>query len=246
MELVKVQGIIINESNYSETSKLLNIITKEYGLIGVIAKGSKSMKSKLRAFTTKLTYAEFQIYYKKGKLSTLICADVTNPFTNIKSDLLNISYASFLLELTNQVLKESNDNRIFEILVNSLEKIDEGYDPAIITNILELKYLSFLGIKPNLDSCAVCGSTNVLTVSTNRGGFVCKNCHTNEKILDKRTVKILRMLYYVDISKISKVNISDKIKQEIDNFINEYYDRYTGLYLKSKKFLKNIKNSLYI
>ena len=120
MELQKVTGIIISESNYSDTSKLLKIITKEYGLISVLAKGAKSIKSKLRAFTTKLTYAEFQIYYKENKLSTLISADVINPFINIKSDLLCLSYASFLLELTSQVLKESNDTTIFDILVSSL------------------------------------------------------------------------------------------------------------------------------
>lgn len=243
MKLQKVQGIIISESNYSETSKLLKIITKEYGLITVMAKGAKSIKSKIRAFTTKLTYADFQIYYKENKISTLISADIIDPFINIKSDLLSVSYASFILELTNEVLKESNNTQIFDILVDALIKINEKYDPVIITNILELKYLDFLGIKPNLDSCAVCGNTNILTVSTNKGGFVCKNCHTNEKILDSKTIKILRMLYYVDIKKISKINIKDQIKKEIDNYINEYYDKYSGLYIKSKKFLKNIKNS---
>ena len=81
-----------------------------------------------------------------------------------------------------------------------------------------------------------------MTVSTNKGGFVCNNCHTNEKIVDKKTIQVLRMLYYVDISKISKISLNNNTKEEIDTFINEYYDKYTGLYLKSKKFLKNIKN----
>ena len=48
------------------------------------------------------------------------------------------------------------------------------------------------------------------------------------------------MLYYVDISKISKLDISDKCKKEINVFLDLYYDRYTGLYLKSKDFLKNL------
>ena len=72
MRIERVNGIILNERSYKESSKILDIITKEYGIIGVIAKGSKSMKSKLRSYTTKLTYAEFQINYKEGKLSTLI------------------------------------------------------------------------------------------------------------------------------------------------------------------------------
>lgn len=243
MEVVKVKGIIINESNYSETSKLLKIVTEEYGLISVMAKGAKSLKSKLRSVTTKLTYAEFQIYYKENKISTLVCADEIHSLVNIKSDLLKISYASFLLELTEQVMKQSNDTNIFNLLVATLLKIEDNYDPMVITNILELKYLTYLGIKPFFDSCAICGSTNILTVSTNKGGFVCTNCHTNERIVSPKTIKILRMLYYVDISKISKVDISNDVKEEINSFINEYYDKYTGLYLKTKKFLKSIENT---
>ena len=50
------------------------------------------------------------------------------------------------------------------------------------------------------------------------------------------------MLYFVDISKISKISLSEKVKNEVNDFIDEYYDKYSGLYLKSKKFLKSIKN----
>lgn len=243
MEITKVRGIIISEKPYKESSKLLNIITEEYGVIGVIAKGSKSIKSSLRSVSTKLTYAEFQINYKEGKLSTLICADVISPLNNIKNDLLKISYASYLLDLTSQVLKENNNKDIYEILVSALEKIDEGYDEVVISNILELKYLSYLGISPNFDSCSVCGKSKVLTISSEKGGFVCSEHHTNEKIVNSKTLKVIRMLYYVDISKISKVELSSVVKKEIDEFIDEYYDRYTGLYLKTKEFLKNIKYS---
>ena len=62
----------------------------------------------------------------------------------------------------------------------------------------------------------------------------------NEYIVSSKTIKIIRLLRFVDISKISKLDLSDEVKNEINNFIDDYYDRYTGLYLKSKSFLKNI------
>ena len=34
----------------------------------------------------------------------------------------------------------------------------------------------------------------------------------------------------------------DKNKYEINNFLTSYYERYTGLYLKSKNFIKALKN----
>ena len=39
MKIEKVEGIVIGETNYSESSKILNILTKEYGIIGVMSKG---------------------------------------------------------------------------------------------------------------------------------------------------------------------------------------------------------------
>ena len=48
------------------------------------------------------------------------------------------------------------------------------------------------------------------------------------------------MFYYLDISKITKLDISNQVKHEINDFLDEYYEQYTGLYLRSKSFLKNL------
>lgn len=61
--LETVEGIIISEKPYGETSKIINCLTKEYGIIGIIAKGSRNLKSDLRSTTNKLIYGNFNIYY---------------------------------------------------------------------------------------------------------------------------------------------------------------------------------------
>ena len=82
--------------------------------------------------------------------------------------------------------------------------------------------------------------TSIATISGSNGGYICNNCLTNETIVDEKTIKLIRMFCYVDISKISKLEISDKVKLEINTFLEDYYDKYTGLYLKTKDFLKNL------
>ena len=110
-----------------------------------------------------------------------------------------------------------------------------------MTNILEIKYLDYLGVGLNLDSCVSCGSkAGIITIDGDRGGYICSKCYQNEFIVDKKTIELIRMYYYVDIKSISKLKISDKVKNEINTFLNTYYDRYTGLYLKSKNFLKKL------
>ena len=242
MEAVKVKGIIISDTNYSESSKILNVLTKEYGLLGIIAKGCRNLKSKLRSVSTKLTYGYFYINYKENTLSTLLEVDVLNDFKTIKTNLTKIGYALYLVDFARQVEMENKDEQIFNILEAALVKIEEGFDPGIITNIVELKYLSFLGVRPELNKCSKCGSTkNIVTISGDSGGYICKNCYTNEYITDEKTVKLLRMFEFVDISKIKELNILDRNKKEIDTFLESYYLRYTGLYLKSKDFLSQIK-----
>ena len=238
----KVEGIILNVKSYGETSKIVNVLTKEHGIIGLMAKGAKGMKSDLRSVTDKLTYGFFHIYYKENKLSNLTSVDVINPYRNLKTDIVRISYASFLLELTEQVYKQNSNDRIYDLLIEGLAKINEGYDPMIITNILELKYLYFLGVMPVIDACSICGSkASIVTLSSVKGGYICKNCYANERIVSSNTIKLIRMFYYVDIKNITKLEVSNKIISEINHFLTDYYDRYTGLYLKSKEFLYKIK-----
>ena len=242
MNLEEVTGIIVNETNYGETSKILNVITKEKGLISVMAKGCKNLKSPLRSVSSKLTYGTFIIYYKENKISTLKEVSVLDNFKNLKKDITSISYAAYMLELSEGVIKQNNDPRIFDLLIQSLKKIDEEFNPLVIMNILELKYLEFLGVMPIIDSCAMCGKkTGIVTLSSYRGGYVCKDCYTNETMVSDKTIKLIRMFYYVDISKITKLDISPKSKNEINLFLDDYYSRYTGLYLKSKSFIKNLQ-----
>lgn len=237
----KIEGIVIKETNYGETSKILNILTKEYGLIGVISKGCRSVKSELCSLSNQLTYGYFNIYYKPDKLSIVKSIDLIDSFKEIRKDILKISYAGYILELTDQVYKQNNDSEIYDLFKASLIKINEGLDATVITNILELKYLNFLGVTPVMDSCSVCGSnTSIKTLSVKRGGYICSSCYTNEYMVDQKTIKMLRMFYYVDISKISEVNINERVKKEINKFLSDYYNDYTGLYLKNKNFIQEL------
>ena len=139
-------------------------------------------------------------------------------------------------------MKQNDSKEIFNILEASLLKINDNFNSEIITNIAELKYLSYLGVKPVLDRCNICGSTkDIITVNSDAGGYICKNCYTNEYITDEKTLKLLRMFDFVDIAKIKELNIIDKNKREINKFLEDYYTKYTGLYLKSKDFLSQIK-----
>ena len=156
-------------------------------------------------------------------------------------NLENVVYASYLLDLTRQVVKQSKDKDILTLIVSALDKIEGGLNPSVITNILELKYLDFLGVSPIVTGCAICGkTTNIVSLSPTAGGFICKDCYQNEGYYSDKAIKLLQMYYYVDLEKITKIDVNPKVNEEINKFLEDYYDRYTGIYLNSKKMLKNV------
>lgn len=241
MKIDSFEGIILSETNYSESSKILNVLTNDRGLIGIMSKGCRGAKSKLRGVSRKLIYGKFHVYYKENGLSTLISVDLINSFSNVIMDLERVSYSSFIIDLVLQVVRQNDDSQVFELLRDTLIKVNEKLNPIVLTNILELKLLDYLGVHPSIDCCSMCGDNkDIVTLSSDDGGYLCRNCYSNQELVSDKTIKIIRMYYYVDIKSITKLDVSGPVIKEINRFLDDYYDRYTGIYLKSKDFIRRI------
>ena len=236
-------GIVVSETLYGESSKIINVLTESSGIVGIMARGAKKVKSKLRSGTEKFTIGTFNVYYHEGKLSKLISVDIVNSLINIKSDIVKIGYLTYVTELAYQCARQNTSNNIYKILISTINKMEEGLEPKILTNILEVKMLDYLGVPIELDKCVLCGSNkDIITFSNKNGGLVCKKCYTNEIIYDNKTVLMLRAYYHIEISSIKRLDISKKTSDNINIILEHYYHDYTGLYLKSKKFLEEINS----
>lgn len=235
--LVKTKGIVLKETPYSETSKVLNVLTSDYGLIGILSKGCKNMKSKLRGVSNKMVYGEFTIKYKETGLSTLTEGNFINSFKNIFNDIKKANYSFYLMDLVYQVLQQNNTKELFPLLEQSLIKINDGLSPELISNILELKLLKYLGVNLNLFSCSKCDSNlDLFNLDINSGGVICKSCYQEGYIFNSKTIKLLQLFSNLDIGKLSSLEITDNnIFESLDDFLHEYYSTYTGLYLHDKK-----------
>ena len=154
--LREVEGFIISETPYGETSKIINVFTKDCGVIGIMCKGAKSLKSKNRVSTMRLTFAKFNIYLKQGKLSTLVSADIINPLKRIKEDIILISYLSYLTELTHQVIKQSNSPKIYDDFINAVLKSMEVISPSeLVETINRLSTSTFSVIYLSIASLTI-------------------------------------------------------------------------------------------
>ena len=232
----KIKGIVVKEIAYKDTSKIIEVLTNE-GLYSIVAKGAKKVSSPLFLGTTFLSYSEFCIY-ERDKLSTLKSVYLINGYKNTLKDIVKLASSSYLVNLCMQVYKQNNSNEIYDLLLIGIDKIDTGFNVIGIVNIIEIKLLEYLGLKLHLDKCTICGGDNIVFLSLDYSGYLCNNC--SKITTDRKILKLIKLYDTVDLKKLESFNVSKNIIIKLDMFIDEYYAKYSGLYLESKKFLKSI------
>ena len=227
--MIKTEGIILGEIRYKETSKILTVYTKKMGKISVMAQGAYKPKSQLIATSQPFSYCEFQLQ-KSRNFYYIAQADLIESFYSIRGNMERIIYGFYILELLEKSTPEEEENeKLFMLLVKGLSilsKLDRDYLKFIIA--YELKYISFLGYRPHINSCVVCNDelkTN-LRFSKTLGGILCNNCLAEDytsKSVDSRFIIGLNELLFAPLEDLDKVNINEvtliKLHELLVNYI---------------------------
>lgn len=188
MSIVKMKGIIIAENNMGDFDKMLTMLTPGIGKISCVAKGARRPKSTLLAGTQFLCFAEYVMY--KGQENYIInSCDTIEVFYNLRTDLDKLQYAVDITKIIQDVTSENeNSYKILQLYLNTLYMLSETKkDPDFIVSIFKIKLLCYLGFKPNVESCTICGNKkNLHYFSIKDNGLKCDECGK----LDKSAIKV--------------------------------------------------------
>lgn len=239
--LQKCEGIVIRTTDYGETNKVVTLYTRELGKVGVMARGAKKPNSRLAAVTQLFTYGYFLMQKSTG-LGSLQQGEMISSMRFIREDIFLTAYASYIVDLTDKSTDDRKTNPyLFELLFQTLTLMNEGFDLDVLTNIYEMKMLNVLGLYPILNECAICKMTDgQFSFSIREGGFICHRCLEQDPYhykISPATVKLLRVFYHIDLNRLGQISVKPETKTELKKVISAYYDEYSGLHLKSKKFL---------
>ncbi|RBW70514.1 DNA repair protein RecO [Bacillus taeanensis] len=242
--LVKVEGIVIRSIDYGESNKILTLYTRESGKIGVMARGAKKANSRLSSVSQLFTYGQY-LFQKSSGLGSLSQGEMISSFRGIREDIFRTAYAAYVVELLDKLTEEKTPNPyLFELVYQVLYFMHEEIDPEILTFIFEVKMLSAAGIAPEFNKCANCGTMEGQFVfSIREGGFLCHKCQhidPHHLKISSSTAKLLRLFYHFDITRLGQVSVKEQTKAEIKQILTTYYDTYSGLKLKSKRFLDQL------
>lgn len=178
--LTTTDGLVIRVTDRDDNDKLLTILTPDRGQIAVIAKGARSMHSKMLPLVQPYTYANFEIYEKNGPLGWLRGGSVIEPFYGVRHDLDNLSLAAYLAEVACDVTGEGEPAvDILRLLLNSLYALSGGLRPPwIIKGVFEMRTAGFSGFMPDFDGCCHCNRplSEPMYLDVMNGRLLCSDC----------------------------------------------------------------------
>lgn len=182
MSTEKTPALVIRQADFSNTSRVVTFMTREFGKVACVAKGAKRLKSPFDAALDLLTHCGIVFIHKtSGALDILTEASFVHRFKPYAGEL-NCLYAGYYIAELLDSLTEPHDphHRLFDETVPLLTRLEETPNWRRVVLRFELLILEETGQLPSFDACALCGrlledDPPAATVFI-RSGFICPTC----------------------------------------------------------------------
>ncbi len=173
----KTEGIILRETEYRDSDKLLTVLTRDYGKLTVKARGVRSNRSRLKAACQLLTFSELTLFEQQERY-TLKEAVPLEMFSGLRSDIELLTLASYFAQVTEAVAQEEDPlPELLTLLLNALYALSRlGLPQALVKAAFELRLCCIAGFQPDLRGCAVCGREDCDRFNISQGVLQCAGC----------------------------------------------------------------------
>jgi len=159
MPLVTDDAIILQSFPYSETSKILRLLTTRHGVRSAIARGALRPRSRYGGVLEPFSEGVATFYLKEGRdLNTLSGFELVRSRQRLGRDLVRFGAASLLAELVLRTASEEAEPALFAQLRAGLDELEtvspDGLEAAALAEAWAL--VRRLGFGPEVSHCIVC------------------------------------------------------------------------------------------
>lgn len=243
--LLTVKGLVIRETAYGESDKIIDILT-ENGVITLRARGTRKSGSKYAALVQLFAYAEFCLR-QSGERYFLDSAVPISLFYGIRNDLEALALASYFAELTQKIATVQSQPQILRLFLHCLHYLSEHTRPVpLLKAIFELRLVTEIGMMPNLLCCreCCCYLPQTLVMRIQDGDFLCSDCADEIGSTDMpMTVGALRAVRHVvlsDFERLFHVRIGQTELKELSAFAERYLIYRLELRCKTLRFYHSL------
>lgn len=217
---MKTEGIVIDEIRHGETSKIITVFTKKYGVVRIMARGALLPGSSLLSVSHLFALSNLELSMGANLYYIKRCSIIDTHFELLDS-YDKLIYGSFMLELINKSLPEGDINeKIFDLMVKSLFVLKTTKDPRRVVIAFSIKCITLLGYMPAFPKEM---NENDYSFSVKTGIFSTgKSFLKGSYNLNAGEVIILRNILYSTFEEIREFNIDRETEIKIFKIIVVY------------------------
>jgi len=200
MPAEKSNAIVLRTVEFSETSLVVTLFTREFGKIGALAKGGRRLKGPFESALDVLALCRIVFLHKSSDaLDLLTEAKLLRRFRPAGRDLLGLYAGYYVAELLGELTDECDPHpELFDLADETLEALAAGEAVPRRVVRFELGALRLLGHLPSLGQCVECAApvaaTGRIAFGGIDGGVLCSRCRKGKKQVVSVTAGTLRTM----------------------------------------------------
>ena len=243
----KTDAIVLRTVEFSETSLVVTLLTRDFGQIGALAKGARRPKGPFEGSLDLLAVCRVVVIHKSSEsLDLLTEAKLARRFRGAERSLQRL-YAGYYIAEMLRLLTDEHDPHpnVYDLTLKILHSIDGSGDVVAALLYFDAQVLRMLGHAPATDRCTACDQTIQRRTRANfallGGGVVCPSCRARQQnVVSVRgeTLDVLDQLSAPSESMPS--SISPKVSGELRSVMNRYIQTLLGKTPKMQSFLQTV------
>lgn len=200
MGLVTTRAVVLQTYRYSETSKILRLMTWELGPCSALARGALRPRSRFGGLLEPFVEGDATFYSREGRdLHTLSDFELLHDRRGLDRSIKLFTIASVLCELVMRLAPEHGDAELYRTLTEGLDGLHGRVRERAAGGGLEYVWgvVNALGFRPEIERCIGCrnpiGATRA-RFDFEAGGLRCGSCGPIGPELDPGELDTLRIL----------------------------------------------------
>jgi DNA repair protein RecO (recombination protein O) len=199
----KTSALVIRQADWSESSRVVTLLTRDFGKISVVAKGARRLKSAFEAGLDLLSQCRIVFLRKSSSsLDILTESQLQKRFSPAAGSLKALYAGYYLCELLNGLTEPYDPHpALYDVCVETLARLSCDVEPLLPLTRFELVLLREMGQLPEFDACLACdrpvSDDSTFSFWVSQGGLLCADCRRPEYDhlpIHARTIEVLRRL----------------------------------------------------
>lgn len=185
MLLIHDSAIVLKRLDYSETSLILAVFTRNHGKVRIIAKGARrSTKKRFNPGVDLLDAGSIVLSVRsvgQEALASLREWKQTNAYAGLRERLDRLYAAQYSADIVAKLTEDWDPHLpIYDALNDTLSALAGGGDAGLTLTAFQRSLLDATGLLPRFDICIGCGHSPTtgpdIYFSSHEGGLLCRDC----------------------------------------------------------------------